>query len=323
MTTDRILFAPARDVLWRDVPIDHAVTLQVFGVGVRVESNSPTIVEWASSLFPAADQPIRSRLRVIIEPARTPIDAIDSAQWRVPDADHAVFRAPGMVGSLDLVASFGVVYAEESYARFRSQFVDSVMRGPMLTLVTRHDRHPVHAAALRCGEAGLLLLGTSGMGKSTTCYVASRAGIDVLSDDSIRVQHVPELRVWGTPGRIHLLEDVAKRYAPPTMSDAVRITPNGKTKRAVTLPESALPAYVRRVRVCVLERGDGLVTCTPISADEVVHAIVNAPEAISDFHEVGRIPAARALAGSGGWRLTLSDDPEATIPHLKDLLAQV
>ena len=323
MTTDRILFEPARDVLWRDVPIDHAVSLQVFGIGVRVESNSPTIIEWASALFPATDQASRSRLRVIIEPTRTKIDAIDSSQWRVLDPDHALFRAPGMVGLLDLVGSSCVVYAEESYARFQSQFLDAVLRAPILTLVTRHDRHPVHAAAVRCGDAGLLLLGTSGMGKSTTCYVASRAGIDVLSDDAIRVQHSSELRVWGTPGRIHLLEDVAARYAPPTMSDAVRITPNGKTKRAVTIPESALPPYVRRVRVVVLVRGVGPVMRTPLSADEIVSAIVNAPEAISDFHEVGRVPAARALAGSGGWRLTLSSDPEETIPHLKDLLAQV
>lgn len=324
MTTNRILFTAASDGLWRDVPIDHAVTLRVFGIGLTVESNSPTIIEWASTLFPVADdlEP-RARHRVIIEPSRTTIDAIDNTQWRVPDADHALLRAPGLVGALDLGASQGVVYAEESYARFRSQFVDSAICGPVLSLVTRHDRQPVHAAALRCGDAGLLLLGTSGTGKSTTCYVASRAGIDVLTDDCVRVQHSPELRVWGAPGRIHLLEDAAKRFSPPTMLDAVRITPNGKTKRVVMTPKCAQPHFLRRVRACLLQRGDGPVSYAPMSADEIVTAILTAPEAVCDFNEPGRVPAARAVAGSGGWRLTLSKDPEETVPVLKELLAQV
>jgi len=205
-------------------------------------------------------------------------------------------------------------------------------------LPTRRDRHPIHAAALRLGDRALILHGRSGAGKSTLCYVASRHGMEVLADDAIRVQRTPSLRVWGGAGdrsrdsgnarHIHVRPDVRERYAELREHDALPLRNTGPLKYVVTLPsretQSRTP-FVSRVRVCVIssERCDGPTACAPVSEDEIVATILSAPESWSDFHPAGREPAVRAIARGGGWRLTLSNDPDAALPCLRAMLAEV
>jgi serine kinase of HPr protein (carbohydrate metabolism regulator) len=46
------------------------------------------------------------------------------------------------------------------------------------------------------GGAALLLAGSAGSGKSTLAYAASKAGLEVFSDDAAYIQLEPR-RVWG------------------------------------------------------------------------------------------------------------------------------
>jgi hypothetical protein len=335
-TNDPIVFAPAPDILWREVSLDHRTEVSLFGVPITVESNSGYTIEIADELFgrdPSCDisrdggnthPPLR--LRVIIEPTRTPFTEAEVVLSRVPGPNHVVLKARGVAGLVDLAAGECVLYVEEAYARARNQFRTAIVRSPILTLVTRRDRHPVHAAGLRSpgDDSVLLLCGPSGTGKSTLCYAASRAGIEVFSDDAVRVQLTPELRVWGggQPGRVHLLDDAVERFAVPITDGDVELRPNGKAKHVVSVPTAAaeLPPYVRRARVCLLSRGRGPVTCEPVTSEEIARAILGAPEVHCDVHPEGRGPAVAALAAPGGWRLTLSDDADEALPFLLALL---
>lgn len=310
-----------------DVRAEHQIRMELFGVPVAVESNSAYAVEVAEETgrqmgaVAASDAAPLVRLRVLVEPTRHVHDVTDAVEWRVPDPDHALMRAHGMTGWLDLAAADGVVYVDEAYSNERALFSRTVFKAPFLTLITRRDRHPVHAAALRVGDAALLLQGPSGVGKSTLCYVASRAGIDVLSDDSVRVQLDPELRIWGLPGRVHLLEDAAARFDALRANGSTPVNANGRVKHLITIGSPVIP-MVRRARVCLLRRGPA-VSFAPVSPEEIRETLLSAPEARFDMYPAGRERAMTALAALGGWSLTLTDDAEEAVPALLELMARL
>jgi hypothetical protein len=346
---ERFTFATGTDPLGRDVPIEHLRALDLYGVPLIIESNAELMLEIVEGLFGApqagsagpsairdsAQTPERPmRFRIVVEPNRWG-DASVPIYWRYPDDDHALLVGPGLVTSLDLAAGTGAMFVEEQMVREggRDYFAHAIAEGPILMLPTQRDRHPIHAAALRRGDRGLILHGPSGAGKSTLCYVASRAGIDILADDAIRVQRVPTLRVWGgggagrRAGHIHVREDVRERFAELRENHGLGLRTTGVLKYVVSLPvvdaQTSHPPYVSRVRVCLLDRERGPMRCERVSANEIAQTIVSAPESRADRHEAGRRPAADAIATGGGWRLRLSNDPEEALPFLIDMLDQI
>ena len=349
-------YATGTDPLGRDVAIDHVRRVTLFGVPLLIETNSAYVADLAADLFmpsaalleidesavdtdAASAGPPPMRFRIIVEPDRDG-DPSATRNWRYPDADHCLAFGAGAFASLDLVASSGALFVEERVVRERDgeALAYGLLHGMILMLPTRRDRHPVHAAALRVGDRALILQGRSGAGKSTLCYLASRAGIEVLADDAIRIQRTPSLRVWGGAGNrsdalgnalhIHVRPDVRERYAELRDYDALALRNTGVLKYVVPIArqmQAARPPFVSRVRVCLIasERRSGPITCEPISEDEIVETILSAPESWSDYHPAGREPAVRAIAQGGGWRLTLSSDPEAALPFLRDMLSEI
>jgi hypothetical protein len=318
-----------RDPLWRDVSLEHRASFPVFGIEVVVESNSPAVPAQARDLFSAHARHGAVPggaivvVRIVAEPSSNDTLELQPPQWRMPDADHMLVRAPGLVASLDLGLATSITYFEEPLMRDAAQFGQTVLVPPILMLLNRCDRHPVHAAAIRRGSVGLLLHGPSGAGKSTTCIAASRAGLEVLSDDAIRVQRMPSLRVWGMPGHVHLLPDAAARFDVTRDAQLAHRLANGKLKHVVPVPASAHPPFVDHVGVVLLERAEGPLTCRPASAEEIIDTIMNASESTFDGYPEGRLPAAEAIAATGGWKIRLSSDPSETVALLVELLGEV
>ncbi len=334
MTSEPIPFSSGQDPLLRDVPLDHRIESSVFGVPVVFESNAAHVTDLVERRFgrsdggerrdePGTSAPIR--LRVVLEANRRGSPVLEQMQWRIPERDHALFSSPGIVGWLDMAAAEGTIYVEEETVRAHARFTAAVIDGPVLTLLSRRDRQPVHGAALRRGDAALILHGQSGTGKSTLCYAASRSGIDVLSDDVVRVQRKPELRIWGQPGHVHLLEETRSRFPELYDHHEVDFTAGGQLKHVVALPGPApvLPAFVRRARVCLLSRTGRRIACAVAAPEEIVRAVIDAPESRFNLSPDGQLGAVRALAAPGGWKLELSDDPFESIPRLREMLVQI
>jgi hypothetical protein len=329
---DAIDVAPPADALWLDTPLDVVAEVPLFGLRLRFESNADIMHDLVGELIPpeqrtAATDPQASggttlRVRVVVEPTVTRHRTFEPTRWRLPDPDHALLRAAGVNGWVDLVRGEAIVYVEEFRLRAAVPDRADLMRGVMLSLATRFDRHPVHAAALRRGDAALLLCGPSGAGKSTLAYAASRNGISVLSDDAVRVQQAPEFRLWGSPGRVHLLDDARNAFSELVTRDHARVQANAGTKHVIPLPYDG-KLFARRAQVCLIGRERGTVSRERATPEEIVQAILDAPESRSDMYPAGRRPAAEALAARGGWRLHLSHDVGDALPHVLAMLDEI
>src|SRR5207247_4606629 len=87
------------DPLWMDVRAQHQIRMELFGVPVAVDSNSPYAVAVAEetgrqmgAVF-GGDEAPRVRLRVLVEPTRHAHDVTDAVEWRVPVPYQACIRA--------------------------------------------------------------------------------------------------------------------------------------------------------------------------------------------------------------------------------------
>lgn len=320
--------AAAPDPLRRDVPLERAIGLRVVGVPVRVESNSAEVIAVAREAFGPADEPQAGEtplvFRVLVEPGGRSAAGHARLEWRMVAPDLLLVRADGVAASIDMAAGRAAASIEERIVRDREHFRYSLLSGTVFSLIGHRDRHPVHAAAIRSGDAAVLLQGPSGVGKSTLAYVAVRDGLTVLAEDAVYVQRRPELRVWGIPGRVHLLDDARHRWTELREHGRVRPSSGGGTKLAVSIAASGEgPHFARRVRVCLLDRRGGPVTHRVASPAEIRDALLSAPEAQADMLPDARPAVVEALAAAGGWRMSLSSDPHEALPHLRAMLAEV
>jgi hypothetical protein len=184
----------------------------------------------------------------------------------------------------------------------------------LLFLLARTGRTPVHAAGVMLGDTVLVLAGPSGSGKSTLALAAAGRGLPVLSDDTLYVQIVPGLRVWGFPRPIHVFAEDA-----PPGDHAVRLR-GGKRKAIVPLPVGARgPRSAGRTKLIVLRRGEHI-HLAPLAPAEAVDALSDL-DAGFDLLAEQSAAAIGALAERGAWRLTLARDPGAAIDLLCERLA--
>ncbi|HEY2446891.1 MAG TPA: hypothetical protein VGI20_14240 [Rhizomicrobium sp.] len=178
----------------------------------------------------------------------------------------------------------------------------------VLFLVAHAGRTPIHASAVMIGDRAIVLAGRSGSGKSSLAQAADRAGLPVLSDDTVFVQVEPSFRVWGRTEAIHLREaDV-----PAGVTGGIRIRA-GRLKRA--LPVARPRRNADQALLCVIGQG-GNFGLEPIQQEEAVRMLTEAPEPGFEFYGARSEEAVRAVAAGGCWRLTLSRDPDAAIAAL-------
>ncbi len=338
-------------------PRSHAATgfqgvstihLSIAGVPVRLESNSPDVIAAAavrhswkhdgqgkSTSRPSGDNDgdaaAECLLSVTLRDDQMPGPTDVAWTFRTPSDAEVV--ANGLRAVVDLRKGSARVEITASFLARLGTFRRCVLEGIPFALLTRRDRHPVHASAIRDGDATLLLHGLSGVGKSTLVYVAHRAGLMVLADDACRVQLVPELRVWGdTPvPRVHLLEEARNDFPELRDCEAAWTSAGGVQKLEVEIPLSAVLPYARRALVCLLSRdpdaGDGGgssgVSRRIASPRELRDSLLLSPGSALDLNPDARDAVATALAADGGWHLALSSDPREAIPHLRAMLQSV
>lgn len=180
-----------------------------------------------------------------------------------------------------------------------TEIVDTLL----LFLLARDGRTPIHASGFMLENLAILLAGPSGSGKSRLALAASDRGFPVLSDDMLFVQHDPSFTLWGFARPMHVFKDDA-----PSGDHRTRLR-NGKLKVSVPVKTPALKA--ERAVLILLERGKEL-SIRKIAATDAIQTLMNLEAGFNLLEKESRA-AFSALASTGVWQLTLTDDPEAAI----------
>lgn len=280
----------------------------IMGVHVKLEAEDRRLLRAALAGLDAWPQAPRGactpalRLRVSTGRAAdggAPVVMVEGSVLRLEGA--------GVAGSADARRGEGWCVVPPALASDPDRLGEEVVDPLLLFLLTRAGRVPVHAAGVGVGGTAVVLAGASGSGKSTLAHAALRAGLGVLSDDTLFVEWDPQLRVWGYPRPIHLLPESA---AAAGVGGAPRLR-GGRWKLAVPSAAPA-PTSASRAVLCLLDRGDA-VSLRPIPPEEAVAALVGALDPGFDHFRREMPDVARALAAGGAWRLTLSADPAEAV----------
>lgn len=225
-------------------------------------------------------------------------------------ADLVTVRGPGVQGFAELARGRARCAVSREYLGDAEALRQEVLEPLVLMLLSRRDRTPLHASGFVCGDLAVLLAGRSGAGKSCLAHAADRAGMQVLSDDTVFVGLAPSLSIWGWPSAAHLFEGDA-----PDAPGPLRWR-RGKAKRVVQLRSASTRAVsCERAALCLLARGGGPML-RPITSAEARERMWPLDEGFALLEEqIGR--AVDRLAAGGAWELRLSDDPAAAIELLR------
>ncbi len=314
-----IQFDRPGDPLYRGAPLSHVVELPVLGILVRFETNSEAVMTAVERTFggwralTAHPQLISSttvRVRLFVHDGDRTVCDPASLVYRLPDPDRLLLAGPDSFGVVEVDRREAYAFVTPALVSDELQFQYGVLEAMTFTLLAGPERYPFHAATVERDGVGILLVGPSGSGKSTLAYAASRSGFRIIGEEVAYVQLEPQLRVWGVPGRVRLSGDAARHFLElkglPSSDFA-----DGTRKVAVhqRFDESSPAPVAERVRVCVLANGDDAASLDRLTAPEVERALSEKLDPGFDRDLAMVAKAAARLAGGGGWRATLSQDP--------------
>lgn len=149
---------------------------------------------------------------------------------------------------------------------------------PLMEVMKRRKRFPLHAGCVARDGRGVLLAGTSGSGKSTLTAALVRDGWDFLSDDTVFVtRHVGVTSVWGFSDEIDCSDDTAGMLAELCHLTG-EPTPAGRSKHPVDVEKAfgVLPVPVCRPHALVLPgiSGERDSVMRPVSASHALRELV-------------------------------------------------
>lgn len=284
-----------------------------FGVPVVLSTDDPDLLATASAACadwladaPSAGPPIEVRLELGARPC---VEAV--AEIRV-EGRRLTLAGAGIAGEADADLQRARCVVPSRLLGDPAAMAAEVTDTLLLFLLARSGRAPVHAAGVVLGETALVLAGPSGSGKSTLALASMARGLPILSDDTLYIQLRPGLRVWGVRRPLHVFPQDAPRF-----TDGRRLR-GGKLKAVVPLADGAAARFADKALVILLERGERL-GLERVTAEDAVAGLSRLDPGF-DLLPQESAEAARALAGQGGWRLTLTRDPGAAVDLLCERL---
>jgi len=128
----------------------------------------------------------------------------------------------------------------------------------ILTLAARNQSLvPLHGACIGIGDAGCLIVGASGAGKSSLCLLGLQNGMFVLSEDSTFVDP-STMQILGAPNFLHVRAETQELLDPGTLREQLARSPiierrSGSRKFALNLRDckNELPSRPLRLTATV------------------------------------------------------------------------
>jgi hypothetical protein len=302
--------------------------MPVLGINVTFESNDAApiaVAEDAFGTWRAVEQAPRListhkvSFRIHVEEGDEGSGDHTVLRYRKPDFTRVILQTPLSVGVADAARREAVLYTTRGFVEDRQHFRYGALEALTFAVLTKLDRQPLQAACIARGETALLLAGRTGTGKSTLAYAAAHEGYAILAEDRVNIQMDPRLRVWGTPGWLHLPVD-ALRHFPELEGREPALRVNGTEMiaiRVADLEASPVLPVAQRAGICVIERGDGDdVGFETLDAGRLQKVMTQQIEPGFDAFAETIGDAIRMLTAHGGWRLRLGSDPRKAMKHI-------
>lgn len=288
------------------MPSTFSAETTLFGIGIGFQSNDGEALRRALSAFPQEDCPGVSReerIHIVLVAKDSDLSDPDDTQIRgrqLEVVDRGVMvKADGERGRASCIFGPSALVGEP--------FANAVNTA-VLFLVAQAGRIPLHASAVIVHECALVLAGRSGTGKSALALAADRAGLPVLSEDTVFVQLRPSFCAWGRADAVHLSE----KDAPSGAAGGIRVR-SGRIKMAIPLLHRCRKAD--RAMLFLLTRGDRVIF-RRLDPQDAVRELTCDPEPGYEFYGARLQEAVRAVSAGGCWQLSLSTNPDEAIAAL-------
>lgn len=323
-----VSFIPPQAPLGHDAPLSESATYPLLGVPVRIESNSGSVIAAAHASFGGWQQlgsgevsDVAPRLlRVVVHEAAASVSPTPLIQR----AHSGTFLASGdgCLMMANYAAGHALAYVTPAFAADEAALRHHVLECLALLMVSPCDRLPIHAAAITRGSHAILLLGSSGRGKSTLSYAALRHGFHLLSEDVVYGSTAGAVRFWGNPWRIHLLPDAPRLFAELSHVPTQLLT-NGKRKLVVNVTErfpQQISLWANSVTPCLVQHHARMDSqLIPLAPDAIRQHLTQRPESGYDLNPLSESLIA-AISANGGYSLTVGRDVEGALELLHQLM---
>jgi hypothetical protein len=264
-----------RDPFGEWTPAPARETLHLLGGRFQFESNSPELLQLAVSAFGglprhrlAAAEP-RMRVRLVLTEG-------NQQHRRSEPPPLEIFSGAGLLGGATTSSNFVVVSVRENAAlivvspqmlRFPYHTRYELIEFAVYSLAARvQGLVPLHAACVGLGRRGVLLMGSSGAGKSTVALQCLLNGLDFLAEDGVFV--APKTMVaTGVSNFVHVRSDSVRWVARAADVVTVRKSPviirrSGQRKFEVDLRRGDFRLAERPLKI------GALVFLSALAADE-------------------------------------------------------
>ena len=142
----------------------------------------------------------------------------------------------------------GYLYAKpwqvhvQSYVADDETTLDNMLLPALNNVLLRLGLVNVHCAAVARDGRGLLMIGPSRSGKSTTSLLLARAGLDFLSDNDVYLRHRAEgVMAMSSTKELFLLDDTATRFDDLAFTANLPTRDRGSTRKRVLTMDEAMP----------------------------------------------------------------------------------
>jgi hypothetical protein len=181
----------------------------------------------------------------------------------------------------------------------------------------------VHAACVVKNGVSLLLMGDSGVGKSTLAYACVRAGFRLLAEDVVQVKLRPTgAAFWGLPWTLHLLPD-STRFFPELANEPILLQVNGEEKIEVQIGKNEAISHADNGVFLFLGRDPEMPAgITPISYEQALaqfEVIWSWEIGWQDWYDEVLV----GLLKVGAYRFNLGKMPADSVALLNQFLAEI
>ena len=204
-------------------------------------------------------------------------------------------------------------------------FEREVLECLALLLVTWKRRTPLHAAVVLKNNRAIVLIGVSGVGKSTLSYACVRAGFQLLSEDTVYLSVAPSFRLWGNPRRIHLHPDAVRHFPELAgIKPMIRTNPGKIALGSEHLGPDYGCLHSELASVCLLEPKHQESECRlqAIPKPVIESLLLNRQEPGFDVSTHERAAAVAALLHAPTYRLSVGSDLKAAVEILDRLASR-